>query len=168
MNILDYIALLQALISLAFILGFVLIFTALRRYPRTVMEIDLEGMKGRVSIEDARVMIRERIGELSDEELRALRTFNNVRRAPAPWSAHDISPYVLDALLAHGLVKEDMDPETGRVTPRLALWGYRVLKNFLGEKSVHQPWEWLRPRVQERLRAAETAPARRSPLIAMR
>lgn len=155
MSISEVISLIQAVTAVLFIVAVVWIVMVLRKHPGSEVDIDVKNLKGRISIEDAKWMIRERLENVSDEEQKALSAFNNERRTPNPERFSSLSPNVLNALLAHGLVKLDRDPTTGKEAYRLALWGYRLLKNFLGESAVPQPWEWLSDEQKVRLRSTK-------------
>ena len=152
MSISELISLIQAVTAVLFIVAFVWIVIILRKHPGSELEFDAKNLKGKVSIEDAKWMIVERLVSVSNEERKALADFNNERRTPNTEQLGALSSDVLKALLAHGLVKPDLDPTTGKESYRLALWGYRLLKNFLGESSVHQPWEWLSDEDKARIR----------------
>jgi len=154
-NLSGIVSLINALGSIALPVVIVWVVVVLRKHPNSVVSLDVPGIgKGTVSIEDAAWMIQDRLGEISEKELSAIRKFNNEQRSAEDPLDKALTPELLLALKNHGLIKTDADAaEPGKL--RLALWGYRLLKDVMKVGCVHKPWEWVCPDEKKKLEGAE-------------
>ena len=130
----DIASILESIASVLMIVGLVWIVKVLSKLPGSEVSFKLPIGEGRVSIEDAGWMIKERLNDVTEEQAKALEIFAS--NDPSVDELSQFSQDILEALIRHELVEGD----AAKKDLRLKTWGYRVLKNVRGIPAV-PPWK---------------------------